>query len=161
MPTQDYDVLIIGSGASGGMAAHTLTKKGVNCLMLDAGPLVDFNRVRQTKQSYELPYHGFGEPGPVTACLSGQRVQRQPVGGREGSALHARSRQAFQLGARADDRRQIALLGAHVVPPQRLRIQSQGSRRLRRKLAHRYTPNWRRSIRASSRSSAWPAAKKA
>ena len=31
--------------------------------MLDAGPLVDFNRVRQTKQAYELPYHGFGEPG--------------------------------------------------------------------------------------------------
>jgi choline dehydrogenase-like flavoprotein len=63
MPAQDYDVLIIGSGASGGMAAHTLTKKGVNCLMLDAGPLVDFNRVRQTKQAYELPFHGFGEPG--------------------------------------------------------------------------------------------------
>jgi choline dehydrogenase-like flavoprotein len=45
------------------MAANTLTKQGVNCLMLDAGPLVDFNRVRQTKQAYELPYHGFGEPG--------------------------------------------------------------------------------------------------
>jgi choline dehydrogenase-like flavoprotein len=63
MPVQDYDVLIIGSGASGGMAAYTLTKKGINCLMLDAGPLVDFNRVRQTRQAYELPWHGFGEPG--------------------------------------------------------------------------------------------------
>ena len=31
MPAQDYDVLIIGSGASGGMAANTLTKQGVNC----------------------------------------------------------------------------------------------------------------------------------
>jgi choline dehydrogenase-like flavoprotein len=65
MPAQDYDVLIIGSGASGGMAANTLTKKGVNCLMLDAGPLVDFNRVRQTKQAYELPYRGFGQPGKL------------------------------------------------------------------------------------------------
>jgi len=63
MSATEYDVLIIGSGASGGMAAHTLTQKGVKCLMLDAGPLVDFNRVRQTKQAYELPYHGFGEPG--------------------------------------------------------------------------------------------------
>ena len=63
MPTQDYDVLIIGSGASGGLAAYTLTQKGVKCLMLDAGPLVDFNRVRGNKAAYELPYHGFGKPG--------------------------------------------------------------------------------------------------
>ncbi len=65
MAAKEFDVLIIGSGASGGMAAHTLTQKGVKCLMLDAGPLVDFNRVRQTKQAYELPYHGFGEPGKL------------------------------------------------------------------------------------------------
>lgn len=63
MANKDYDVLIIGSGASGGMAAHTLTKKGLNCLMLDAGPLVDFNRVRAPKAPYELPFRGFGEPG--------------------------------------------------------------------------------------------------
>ncbi len=63
MATKDYDVLIIGSGASGGMAAYTLTKQGANCLMLDAGPLVDFNRVRAPKSAYELPYRGFGEPG--------------------------------------------------------------------------------------------------
>jgi choline dehydrogenase-like flavoprotein len=63
MPTKDYDVLIIGSGASGGMAAYTLTKKGMNCLMLDAGPLVDFNRNRAPKAVSELPYRGFGKPG--------------------------------------------------------------------------------------------------
>ncbi len=34
----NHDVLIIGSGASGGMAAYTLARKGVKCLMLDAGP---------------------------------------------------------------------------------------------------------------------------
>ena len=42
MADTKYDVLIIGSGASGGMAAYTLTKKGIKCLMLDAGPPVDF-----------------------------------------------------------------------------------------------------------------------
>lgn len=64
MPTStDYDVLIIGSGASGGMAAYTLTKLGVKCLMLDAGPLVDFNRVRSPKAAHDLPYRGFGKPG--------------------------------------------------------------------------------------------------
>jgi choline dehydrogenase-like flavoprotein len=58
----NYDVLIIGSGASGGMVAYTLTRKGVRCLMLDAGPAVDFNRDRALKPVYELPYRGFGQP---------------------------------------------------------------------------------------------------
>jgi choline dehydrogenase-like flavoprotein len=33
----DYDVVIIGSGAAGGMAAWNLTRQGVNVLVLDAG----------------------------------------------------------------------------------------------------------------------------
>src|SRR5216684_6744471 len=61
--TSDHDVLIIGSGASGGMVAHTLTAKGVKCLMLDAGPAVDFERHRTLKAVYDLPYRGFGRPG--------------------------------------------------------------------------------------------------
>lgn len=36
-----YDVVIIGSGASGGMAAWNLTRQGVNVLMLDAGERFD------------------------------------------------------------------------------------------------------------------------
>jgi len=60
---QEYDVLIIGSGASGGMAAYTLTQQGVRCLMLDAGPAVDFDRHRALKPVYDLPYRGFGRPG--------------------------------------------------------------------------------------------------
>ena len=63
MAAADYDVLIIGSGASGGMAAYTLTRKGIKCLMLDAGPQVDFARARVSRQAYELPYRGFGKPG--------------------------------------------------------------------------------------------------
>ena len=58
-----YDVLIIGSGASGAMAAYTLTQKGVNCLMLDAGPAVDFTRNKSLRAVYDLPYRGFGQPG--------------------------------------------------------------------------------------------------
>ncbi len=38
----DYDVVVVGSGASGGMAAWNLTRKGVKVLLLDAGPR--FNR---------------------------------------------------------------------------------------------------------------------
>jgi choline dehydrogenase-like flavoprotein len=63
MTVREHDVLIIGSGASGGMAAYTLTQKGISCLLLDAGPLVDFSRQRVSKAVYELPYRGFGKPG--------------------------------------------------------------------------------------------------
>ncbi|MBV8817628.1 MAG: GMC family oxidoreductase [Acidobacteriaceae bacterium] len=59
----DYDVVIIGSGASGGMAAYTLTKLGIRCLMLDAGPPLDFERGKVMRPVYDLPYRGFGKPG--------------------------------------------------------------------------------------------------
>jgi choline dehydrogenase-like flavoprotein len=59
----EHEVLIIGSGASGGMMARTLTAKGIRCLMLDAGPPVDFERDRTTRNVYDLPYRGFGQPG--------------------------------------------------------------------------------------------------
>ncbi len=58
-----HDVVIIGSGAGGGMAAHTLTKLGVKCLMLEAGPMTDFDKDRTLVNVYDLPYRGFGKPG--------------------------------------------------------------------------------------------------
>ena len=36
-----HDVVVVGSGASGGMAAYNLTQKGVRVLMLDAGDKFD------------------------------------------------------------------------------------------------------------------------
>jgi choline dehydrogenase-like flavoprotein len=69
MPAPDYDVLIIGSGASGGMAAWALTQQGARCLLLDAGPQVDFARQRIQRQAYELPYLGFGKPGRLPHVL--------------------------------------------------------------------------------------------
>ncbi len=58
-----YDVLIIGSGHAGGMAAKVLTEAGVRCLMLNAGPVADIARDAQQKATYELPYRGFKPPG--------------------------------------------------------------------------------------------------
>jgi choline dehydrogenase-like flavoprotein len=59
----DHDVLIIGSGASGGMVAQTLTQKGIRCLILDAGPAIDWQRHKTLKAVYDLPYRGFNRPG--------------------------------------------------------------------------------------------------
>lgn len=63
MPIKQHDVLIVGSGHSGGMAAKILTQKGISCLMLNAGPEADLQRDRIMKSAYELPYRGFSQPG--------------------------------------------------------------------------------------------------
>src|SRR5580692_3065750 len=63
MAAQDYDVLIVGSGHSGGMAAKMLTAKGISCLMLNAGPEADYDRDRTAKATHELPFRGFDKPG--------------------------------------------------------------------------------------------------
>ncbi|HWF65841.1 MAG TPA: GMC family oxidoreductase [Acidobacteriaceae bacterium] len=63
MPEPSTDVLIIGSGHSGGMVAKVLTEKGISCLMLNAGPVVDFEKDRDLKPAYELPYRGLKMPG--------------------------------------------------------------------------------------------------
>lgn len=47
-----YDAVVIGSGASGGMAAWNLTRQGVNVLMLDAGGKFD----RASFWTHVLPY---------------------------------------------------------------------------------------------------------
>jgi choline dehydrogenase-like flavoprotein len=63
MAIKQYDVLIVGSGHSGGMAAKILTEKDISCLMLNAGPEADLQRDRTMKSAHELPYRGFGQPG--------------------------------------------------------------------------------------------------
>ncbi len=60
---KSFDVLIVGSGHAGGMAAKMLTEKGVRCLMLNAGPVADVARDAQRKPAYDLPYRGFKPPG--------------------------------------------------------------------------------------------------
>ena len=63
MTETTFDVLIIGSGHAGGMAAKVLTEKGIRCLMLNAGPVADVARDAQRKPAYDLPYRGFKPPG--------------------------------------------------------------------------------------------------
>jgi choline dehydrogenase-like flavoprotein len=63
MTNETFDVLIIGSGHAGGMAAKILTESGARCLMLNAGPVADVARNAEHKPAYELPYRGFRPPG--------------------------------------------------------------------------------------------------
>ncbi|MDA7569703.1 FAD-dependent monooxygenase, partial [Emcibacteraceae bacterium] len=55
----EYDVLIVGSGAGGGMAAHILAEAGVKVLMLEAGR--DYDPVEETPmfmENHEAPLRG-------------------------------------------------------------------------------------------------------
>jgi choline dehydrogenase-like flavoprotein len=63
MAEEKVDVLIIGSGHSGGMAAKILTEKGISCLMLNAGPVADAHKDAEAKPAYALPFRGFNQPG--------------------------------------------------------------------------------------------------
>ena len=38
---REYDVIVVGSGAAGGAAARALTRRGLDVLMLEAGPVVE------------------------------------------------------------------------------------------------------------------------
>ncbi len=58
-----YPVVIVGSGASGGMAAWALTKAGIECVMLEAGPMLDLEKQSELRPIYDLPFRGFGTPG--------------------------------------------------------------------------------------------------
>ncbi len=56
-PNGEHDVLIVGSGAGGGMAAWVLAKAGVKVLMLEAG--------RDYDPATETPMFGWNKDAPL------------------------------------------------------------------------------------------------
>jgi choline dehydrogenase-like flavoprotein len=64
-PKTVYDVIIVGSGAAGGIAAHVLVNKGLNVLLLEIGPKWDAAKQFFTEHNwpYQMPYRGLGKPG--------------------------------------------------------------------------------------------------
>ena len=56
---QTFDVIVVGSGAAGGMAGYQLATAGVKVLMLEAGRLVDTEREYRTMEwPYDRPKRG-------------------------------------------------------------------------------------------------------
>ncbi len=74
MADQVHEVLIIGSGHAGGMAAYILAQKGIRCLMLNAGPAVDLSRDRRSVPGHEMSYRGLMEPGAIGDGAIGENV---------------------------------------------------------------------------------------
>ncbi len=72
--TRIYDAIVVGSGASGGWVAKILTERGMEVLLLEAGPPRSPTRdFTEHVWPYRMRYRGFGEQ---KALLRDQPVQR-------------------------------------------------------------------------------------
>jgi choline dehydrogenase-like flavoprotein len=59
-----YDVIVVGSGAAGGVASYVLATRGLNVLCLEAGRMIDPAKDFQPHRlPYEWRYRGAGNPG--------------------------------------------------------------------------------------------------
>ena len=69
-----YDAIVIGSGASGGWVAKVLTEKGMEVLMLEAGPpRIPTRDFTEHVWPYRMRYRGFGD---TKTQLEKQPIQR-------------------------------------------------------------------------------------
>lgn len=80
---KQYDVVIVGSGAGGGMASYILSKAGLKVCLLEAGPMYDpAKNVTQLKGPWESPRRGastkFRPFGDFDACYHGWEIDGEP-----------------------------------------------------------------------------------
>ena len=78
-----HDVCIVGSGAGGGMAAHTLTRGGADVVLLEAGGWWDNTKdSKMLTWPYESPRRGASSTerpfGEFDACVGGWSVEGEP-----------------------------------------------------------------------------------
>lgn len=80
---KQYDAIIVGSGAGGGMAAYVLSKAGLKVCLIEAGPMYDpRTNVTQLKNPWESPRRGastkFRPFGDFDACYWGWEIDGEP-----------------------------------------------------------------------------------
>lgn len=80
---KSYDVVIVGSGAGGGMAAYELSKAGLKVCLLEAGTMYDPQKnVTQLKNPWESKRRGASTKyrpfGDFDACYGGWQLDGEP-----------------------------------------------------------------------------------
>ncbi|MFK5974499.1 MAG: GMC family oxidoreductase [Flavobacteriaceae bacterium] len=89
-----YDVIIVGSGAGGGMATKQLADAGLNVAVVEAGPFfdpADTKTMTQLKWPYESPRRGAGTTrafGDFDAAYGGWEIEGEPYTHEEGTEFH-------------------------------------------------------------------------
>jgi choline dehydrogenase-like flavoprotein len=80
---KQYDAVIVGSGAGGGMATYVLAKAGLKVCLIEAGPMYDpAKNVTQLKNPWDSPRRGastkFRPFGDFDACYWGWEIDGEP-----------------------------------------------------------------------------------
>ncbi|MUP45078.1 GMC family oxidoreductase [Gramella sp. BOM4] len=108
-----YDVIIVGSGAGGGMATKVLADAGLNVAVVEAGPFfdpADPEQMTQMKWSYQSPRRGAGTQRPFgdfDSAYGGWEIDGEPYTHKDGTKFDwFRSR---MLGGRTNHWGRISL----------------------------------------------------
>jgi choline dehydrogenase-like flavoprotein len=109
--SENYDVIIVGSGAGGGMAGYILAKAGVNVLMLEAGPFFDpAKNSLQLDWSWDSPRRGASTTRPFgdfDAAFGGWKIDGEPYTQKDGTEF--KWFRSHMLGGRTNHWGRIAL----------------------------------------------------
>lgn len=77
--SRTYDAVIVGSGAAGGMAAHVLTDRGMDVLLLEAGKKLPIEQeLRSMQWPYDHPRRGDDPPGSHALTFNEYTVRKPP-----------------------------------------------------------------------------------
>ena len=88
--SKQYDAIIVGSGAGGGMAAYMLSKAGLKVCLIEAGPMYDpAKNVTQLKNPWDSPRRGastnFRPFGDFDASYWGWHIDGEPYTKKDGT----------------------------------------------------------------------------